>query len=117
MNGVWSKRLVCHGRHCSRRFFHPAPLRLHGGGGHAHGRDTHGIEDADLARQARRVTLMGGGVNLALTAGTGVVGYLSGSSSLVAHAIHSLSDLVSDAVAVVSLKMASSQPDDIHPYG
>ncbi len=47
---------------------------------------------------------------------TVVVGQMSGSSSLIAHAI-SLSDLAGDFVALVALKMASSAPDATHPYG
>ena len=65
--------------------------------------------------QARQVTLLGVAVNIGLTAGTGVVGHISGSSSLIAHAVHSLSDLASDAVALAALKLASSAPDKLHP--
>ncbi len=73
----------------------------------------------DQARQTatNRITVAGAGVNLGLTVVKGVVGVLSGSSVLVADAAHSLSDLASDVVTLVSLRMAAKPPDEDHPYG
>ena len=92
-----------------------SPITLHGG--HSHASPDDGIDDKDLAAEARRITIVGGGVNLGLTAGTAIVGMMSGSSSLVAHAVHSLSDLISDLISLVSLKLAASEPDAEHPFG
>lgn len=64
-----------------------------------------------------RVTLIGSFINLALVGGKAGAGILSGSSAMVADAAHSLGDLVSDAVALGALRIASIPPDEDHPYG
>jgi cation diffusion facilitator family transporter len=42
---------------------------------------------------------------------------VGGSSVLVADAVHSLSDLATDVVALLSLRVAAKPPDEDHPYG
>ena len=55
-------------------------------------------------RTVRRVTFVGILVNLAIAAAKAVAGVLSSSQALVADAVHSASDLVTDLVVVFSVK-------------
>ena len=45
------------------------------------------------------------------------VGFISHSQSLIADGVHSLSDLATDVLVIVSARYASHGPDDEHPYG
>lgn len=64
-----------------------------------------------------RITLIGSVTNLGLVGGKAIAGVLSGSPAMVADAAHSMGDLVSDAVALGSLRLSSKPPDKDHPYG
>jgi len=46
-----------------------------------------------------------------------VVGFWSGSVSVLSEAIHSLTDLVASAIAFVSVRASDAPPDEEHPYG
>lgn len=76
-------------------------------------------ERLDPQRQAigRRSTLISVAVNIVLTALQLVVGAAAQSQALVADAIHSLSDLISDAVVLVANKHSQKAPDSDHQYG
>ncbi|MBE0455849.1 MAG: cation transporter [Roseovarius sp.] len=65
----------------------------------------------------RKVTLIGGGVNLVLAAGKVFFGFVGQSQALIADGIHSLSDLISDVFVLVATRFASQGPDTEHPYG
>lgn len=67
--------------------------------------------------QARRVTLQGLVVNLLLCAVKMLAGLLGRSAAMVADAVHSLSDTVTDAVVLVSLKLSAKPADEDHAYG
>lgn len=75
--------------------------------------------DFDLERQAagHRSTLASVAVNIVLTLVQVVIGLFAHSQALVADAIHSLSDLVSDGVVLVANKHSHKAPDADHPYG
>ncbi len=73
--------------------------------------------ERERARAAQRVTLVGAVVNLVLAVGKIVIGTLGQSQALVADGIHTLSDLVSDAVVLVATRHGSREPDPQHPYG
>ena len=65
----------------------------------------------------RRVTYAGAAVNL-LIAGVKFAGGLAfASQALLADAIHSLSDLITDAALVLGVKFWVSPADEDHPYG
>lgn len=64
-----------------------------------------------------RVTIVGSIVNLLLVAFKFVAGVLGRSSAMVADAVHSLSDLISDIVVLVFVRLASRPRDDDHNYG
>ncbi len=69
------------------------------------------------ARVVRRVTFAGILVNVAIAAAKAVVGVMSSSQALVADAVHSASDLVTDLVVVFSVRYWVAPADDDHPYG
>lgn len=73
-------------------------------------------EDADAAA-AVHITATGMAVNVGLTAIKGGAGWLSGSTALIADAAHSLSDLSSDLVTIVAVRLARAPPDEDHPFG
>jgi len=64
-----------------------------------------------------QVTVVGVIANLALSLLKGVVGVISLSSALLADAIHSLSDLLSDAVTLWAIYISRKPIDESHPYG
>ncbi|RTZ40619.1 cation transporter [Candidimonas sp. SYP-B2681] len=73
----------------------------------------------DPARQAagHRSTMISVMVNVVLTIVQLLVGMFAHSAALVADAIHSLSDLISDGVVLVANKHSQKAPDADHPYG
>ena len=75
--------------------------------------------DAALIRQGegRRVTLVSVGVNVVLTIMQLVVGFWAHSQSLIADAIHTLSDIVADAFVLVANRKGGEAADAEHPYG
>lgn len=68
-------------------------------------------------RQIRTVTLWGGLLNIVLMAIKVVSGFLVSSSALVADGIHSLSDLATDFIILVSSRVSNRPADKTHPYG
>lgn len=68
-------------------------------------------------RMVRRVTFAGILVNVAIAAAKAVAGVMSSSQALVADAVHSASDLVTDLVVVFSVRYWVAPADDDHPYG
>ncbi|MDZ7748290.1 MAG: cation diffusion facilitator family transporter [Halofilum sp. (in: g-proteobacteria)] len=77
-----------------------------------------GVDDADSRyRDTRRITWIGIGANLALAAVKIVAGVLGQSQGLVADGVHSISDLVSDAVVLLAARHAAREADADHPYG
>ena len=65
----------------------------------------------------RNVTFIGIIGNILLSFIKLVFGWLGNSQALIADGIHSLSDLISDAVVLVAAKWSSEKADDEHPYG
>ena len=56
-------------------------------------------------------------VNVGIAAAKAVAGWMCSSQALVADAVHSLSDLVTDAAVVLGVKFWVAPADDEHPYG
>ena len=63
------------------------------------------------------VTVAGALANLALCAFKMIAGLIGRSSAMVADAVHSLSDLVSDIVVLVMVRISSKERDKGHDYG
>ena len=64
-----------------------------------------------------RVTLAGSAVNVLLTGFKFVAGLLGRSAAMTADAVHSLSDLVTDAVVILFVHISSKPADKDHDYG
>ncbi len=71
----------------------------------------------DREREMTRVTVWGAAANVALAAGKLVAGIVGRSSAMMADAIHSLSDLVSDVIVLAMVKVSSKGRDKSHDYG
>ena len=56
-------------------------------------------------------------VNFALALLKGFLGFVSGSLALIADAFHTLSDIMTSIVIVVSFRMSSKPSDEEHPFG
>ena len=71
----------------------------------------------DRVKEINRVTLAGSAVNVLLTAFKFVAGVVGHSSAMVADAVHSLSDLVTDAVVLLFVRISGKHPDHKFQYG
>ena len=69
------------------------------------------------ARVAQKATWISVLVNLVLTVVQLVVGWLASSQSLVAHGLHSFSDLLSDFLVIFASRQSAHPADEEHPYG
>jgi len=68
-------------------------------------------------KEIQTVTLWGSLVNILLMFGKFVSGLVSGSAALIADGLHSLSDLVTDIVVLLSARISNRPADLTHPYG
>jgi len=75
------------------------------------------VQQEDSIRQVSHVTWWGMVVNVLLAAVKGAVGVVSSSQALVADAIHSVSDLVTDVAVLVGVRYWTAPADEEHPYG
>jgi cation diffusion facilitator family transporter len=75
------------------------------------------LEPLARARAATRSTWVSVAVNLTLTCLQLLAGWLTRSQGLIADGIHSLSDLVADAVVLVASHESRKDADAEHPYG
>ena len=64
-----------------------------------------------------KVTLVGGAVNVILLLFKFVAGIVGHSAAMVADAIHSLSDFVTDLIVIVFVRISSKPEDKSHDYG
>ena len=68
-------------------------------------------------KKVYRVTLLGSVVNLLLLVFKFVAGVLGHSAAMIADAVHSLSDFVTDLIVIVFQKISSKPEDADHAYG
>jgi cation diffusion facilitator family transporter len=71
----------------------------------------------DYSPYIRKVTWIGFGVNVLLTCIKFAAGIFGQSQALVADAVHSLSDTVTDLAVILGSFFWSEPPDQCHPYG
>ena len=64
-----------------------------------------------------RITWLGAFVNLLLVAVKFAAGIAGLSAAMVADAIHSLSDLATDAIVIIFVKLSNKPADSDHDYG
>jgi cation diffusion facilitator family transporter len=65
----------------------------------------------------QRVLILEGTANLVVLAAKAIVGWSTGSLAVLGDAIHSLTDVANNVVALVVMRLASAPPDREHPYG
>ena len=75
------------------------------------------METGTRERKIYRVTILGSIVNVLLTAFKFIAGILGGSAAMVADAVHSLSDLVTDIIVLVFVRISSKPADKDHQFG
>lgn len=68
-------------------------------------------------KEIYRVTLAGSVVNLLLLAFKFVAGFVGHSSAMIADAVHSLSDFITDVIVIVFVRIAGKPVDEDHEYG
>lgn len=71
----------------------------------------------DTFRAIRRVLWVTMGLNLVATAAKLIVGYMTGSLSLIADGIDSVFDSASNVIGLVGIHFAAQPADEDHPYG
>jgi cation diffusion facilitator family transporter len=76
-----------------------------------------GTEDRARMIEGQRITWISVVVNVVLTAMQLVVGFAAHSQSLIADAMHTLSDIVADGFVLVANRKGAEAADDEHPYG
>ena len=72
---------------------------------------------AERAAEAQRATWVSVVVNLLMTVAQIFVGWLAHSQSLIAHGLHSFSDLLSDFLVIYASRQGAHPADAAHPYG
>lgn len=68
-------------------------------------------------REGLKITLVGAIVNTCLIVLKFLAGVFGHSQALIADAIHSISDLFTDAVVLFGLRLGRKDPDENHPFG
>jgi len=68
-------------------------------------------------KEIYKVTLVGGAVNVILLLFKFVAGVIAHSSAMIADAVHSLSDFVTDIIVLVFVKISNKPQDKSHDYG
>ncbi len=71
----------------------------------------------EKVKEARKVTFIGLAVNILLTSGKFVAGAVGNSSAMIADAVHSLSDSVTDIIVLAFVSVSGRKYDKRHPYG
>ena len=85
------------------------PLSLH--------QDSIPMKSENREREIYKTTLVGGAVNVILLLFKFIAGILGHSSAMIADAIHSLSDFVTDIIVLVFVKISNKPQDKSHDYG
>lgn len=71
----------------------------------------------DRYQQGKRVSIITITGNILLTIFKTGIGFITGSSALIADGFHSLSDIVSTIAVLIALNISNLPPDEEHPYG
>jgi cation diffusion facilitator family transporter len=76
-----------------------------------------GVHEHEDASSGRHATWVGLWINLGLIAVKFLAGWLGSSRALIADAVHSTSDLLTDGVALLGIRMGRKEADDRHHFG
>lgn len=72
---------------------------------------------ANREKEIYKVTLIGGAANVALLIFKFIAGIMGNSSAMIADAIHSLSDFVTDVIVIIFVNISGKPQDKDHDYG
>lgn len=75
------------------------------------------METKEREKKIYRVTLMGSVVNVILLVFKFIAGILGGSAAMIADAVHSLSDFLTDIIIIAFVRISSKPEDEDHDYG
>lgn len=75
------------------------------------------MNTGDREKEIRKITLWGALINLLLTVGKILAGIFGRSAAMIADGVHSLSDLLSDAVVLAFTHISSKEKDRGHSFG
>lgn len=75
------------------------------------------MDEATRKKEIYRVTIAGGMANLLLLVFKFVAGFVGHSAAMIADAVHSLSDFVTDVVVILFVHISSKPADSSHGYG
>lgn len=75
------------------------------------------VNDTKRERKIYKVTIMGGIANAILLIFKFIAGFLGHSSAMIADAVHSLSDFLTDIVILIFVKISNKPADKNHDYG
>ena len=84
---------------------------------HNHQADANSTDNTNRQRAIYRVTLKGIVVNTVLLVFKFVAGIVGGSAAMIADAVHSLSDFLTDIVVMVFVRLSNKPEDKDHEYG
>ncbi|MBP5772284.1 MAG: cation transporter [Bacteroidaceae bacterium] len=71
----------------------------------------------ERSKEIQKVTLVGGAVNVLLLIFKFVAGFLANSAAMMADAVHSLSDLLTDIIVLLFVHISGKPQDKSHDYG
>ncbi len=83
----------------------------------AHSMDVSPLENDLRTAEANCVTWLSIGVNTVLIIGKLLAGIIGCSAAMIADAVHSASDLMTDIAVLIGMKLANRPEDEDHPYG
>jgi len=75
------------------------------------------ITNKNRERGIYKVTAVGGVVNIIMVAFKFIAGVVGNSSAMIADAFHSLSDLITDVIVIVFVRISNKHKDKDHNYG
>ncbi len=75
------------------------------------------MENVSRIKQIRNVTIQGSFINIVLTIGKIIAGFIGNSTAMIADGIHSLSDFITDVIVIVFIKVSGKETDKGHQYG
>ncbi len=75
------------------------------------------ISEHERDRRVRRDLYLEGAANLSVLVAKAAVGFMTGSLAVLGDALHSMTDVANNIVALVVMRHSVAPPDDDHPYG